>query len=273
MPCTVVFYHDAPGETLMITLRDAAGTVVNGSGNALIESAGLRYSATITQAISGWFLAQIFAADGLLYTGSVKTASDGGVYRIDDPAATIQAVPTVPTAGQNAAAVWGALDRTLTGFDASGLVIENVTVDAMSPAALAQLAGTRVINLSVPALSGQQLNAPLVRGDTYSAAVGSAIEFSRSDFPDLPDGTTAILTARKCDAETPTSFEISGTEASIPVRAGAKVVRFEPNAEQTRLWDPGKYEFDVQLTWPDGKTRTFVGPNVFLRVLSDVTAV
>lgn len=279
---TIIFYHDEPGETLSLLLRDAAGAVVNGEGDELTEGSGLRYAASVAESLSGWYVAQIFEGDGnLLYTGNVKVANDGGMYQIDDPQAGI---PSIPTAGQNATAVWAAEDRSLTEFDFESEVdpaalsaalqealAEGVDVRSFLTSALSQLAGTRVIYANVPALNGQQLSAPLVRGDSYSAAIGSAIEFSRSDFPDLPEGTTAVLTARKGEAETPVSFTISGTEASIPVRTGAKVVRFEPTAAQTVLWEPGKYEFDVQLTWPDGKTRTFVGPNVFLRVLADVS--
>jgi len=221
---------------------------VNGDGDSFTESAGLRYSAAVEENLSGWYIAQVFESGGdLLYTGSVKVASDNGSYLIDDPQATIASI------------------------DVGDITVSDVEVASFSSSALTQLAGTRVINVSVPTLNGGQLSAPLIRGDTYSAALDSALEFSRNDFPDLPEGTTAQLTARKCEGVEPTSFTISGTEASIPVRSGTKVVRFEPTGSQTALWEPGKYEFDVQVTWPDGRKRTFVGPNVYLRVLADVT--
>lgn len=246
MPCTVVFYHDAPAETLMITLRDAAGTVVNGSGNTLIESAGLRYSATITQVISGWFIAQIFDADGLLYTGNVKTASDGGVYRIDDPAATIAVIGDVS--------------------------FNELSVSGFSSAALQQLAGMRQIQITAPTLAGQNLSQSLVRGDNYTSAYNAALEFSRSDFPDLPAGARCELNARSVEGDVPFQFQIRDSAASIPIATGTKVVRFEPTSSQTAQWEPGKYEFDVTVTFPDGERRTFVGPQVYLRVLERIVA-
>jgi len=282
---TIIFYHDAPNESLSLVLRDADGNVVNGEGDEFAEGTGLRYAASVSEALSGWYIAQIFEADGdLLYTGSVKVEADTGTALIDDPQA---AIPAVPTTAENAAAVWDSEERTLSGFEfpvsvevdpeaiseaLMEAVGEGVAVASFHGSSLSQLAGTRIINVSVPTLSGQQLSAPLIRGDTYSAAIGSALEFSRSDFPDLPADATATLTARKTEGESPASFTVSGTESSIPVRTGAKVVRFEPTAVQTALWEPGKYEFDVQITWPDGRVRTFVGPNVFLNVLADVTA-
>jgi len=288
MSCTVVFYHDATGESLTLTLRNNAGAIVNSGGTSLTESAGLRYTASVSQALAGWYVAQIYDAnDDVIYTGSVKVANDSGIYRIDDPAAEIPAAG--PTANAIASAIWSADQRTLTKFgfnvtaevnpeqlsDAIGAAMGDgvsVEVASFTPAALAQIAVTRTIHADMPTLGQQLLPQPFIQGDTYSLALNSAIEFSRSDFPDLPEGMNAKLSAVKRESGQETRFEISGDQASVPARTGTKIVRFEPTAEQTRLWEPGKYEFDVQLTWPNGSTRTFVGPNVFLRVLADVSA-
>jgi len=308
MPCTIIFYHDTPGESLTLTLRNHAGEIVNSGETSFTEDTGLRYVSEIAQSLDGWYVAQIYDADSdLIYTGSVKVADDDGAYLIDDPQDMMVTVPTVSeireeidsnstklanldatvssrlapsTAGRSLSVnADGSIDATAvidseSLSQAIGEAISDgiaVVVSSFQSSALAQLAGTRVINVAIPALSGQQLSHPLIQGDSYSAALNSAIEFSRSDFPDLPEGVSAKLSAVKREAGQETRFEISGDQASVPVRAGAKVVRFEPTAEQTRLWEPGKYEFDVQLTWPDGNTRTFVGPNVFLRVLAEVT--
>ncbi|WP_437230379.1 hypothetical protein SH661x_001937 [Planctomicrobium sp. SH661] len=245
MSCTVVFYHDVSGETLSLRLLDAAGEMVNGEApDSLTEpdsdAKPFRYEASVAEDLSGWFTAQIFDEDeDLLYTGRVKVADDEGSYLIDDPSRS----------------------------DASQ---SELAVGSLSTTALQQLAGTRAIHIAVPALLGRTLTDPLIQGDTYSAELDSAIEFSRSDFPDIAEESTCRLIARKQDCSDVVTFTISGEQASIPVRTGAKVCRFEPTAEQTREWEPGKYEFNVDVIWPDGKTRTFVGPNVFLRVIGDV---
>lgn len=244
MGCTIVFYHDRPEESLTLRLSDQAGAAIG--PDTLVETdpseKPLRYEATVSESLAGWYTAQVFDHIGLLYTGRVKVANDDGIYLIGDPAATVA--------------------------DLGDIVIDDVNVKGFTSPALQQLAGTRIININVPALRGSSLTDPLIQGDTYSAALGSAIEFSRSDFPDLPVDATAKLTARKTHGETEASFSIDG---SLVVRTGAKVVRFEATAAESRLWKPGTYEFDVSITWTDGATRTFVGPRLTLQVIADVT--
>ncbi|HWL07811.1 MAG TPA: hypothetical protein VNQ76_05385 [Planctomicrobium sp.] len=246
----VIFYHDRPGEELTLRLSHSSGTISNGDQPApLVEadpgSHPLRYTATITEPLTGWFTAQVIDSQGILYTGRVKVANDSGAYLIDDPADTVA--------------------------NLGDIVIEDVTVSQLSSSAVAQLARTRQINITIPTLVGRNLSDPLIRGDSYTTALEAAIEFSRSDFPDIPDGSTATLTARTLESGSVESFSISGDQSSIPVRTGTKVVRFEPLSSQTRLWEPGQYEFDVEISFPGGERRTFIGPGVFLRVLDDVT--
>jgi hypothetical protein len=119
----------------------------------------------------------------------------------------------------------------------------------------------------MPALIGRELSDPIVQGDSYLSAHGRALSFSREDFPDIPDGSGVVLTARHVDLPE-TSFTMAG---SVSVPTGVKVVTFEPASDETRDYVPGKYEFDVEVRFPDGNAATFVGPNVFLRVLADVS--
>lgn len=215
-----------------------------------------------------------------------------------------------PSAGTISHSVWSASTRTLTGIeidpatftDSISTAVETVLSDAaltagdveqlryqlgldgaatppvsatpqlsltLSTAALQQLVATKQIRISLPTLMGNELSQPLVQGDNYSAALGSAIEFSRSDFPDLPTGTTCRLAAQGSDCLTPGSFELTGT---IVTASETKVLRFEATSAQSSLWTPGRYEFQVDVTFPGGEVRSFVGPNALLRVLAKLEA-
>ncbi len=244
----IIFYHDRSQDDLTLRLSNSSGVMVNGTeADSLAETdptgKPLRFEANVSESLNGWYTAQVYDARRLLYTGRVRITGNDS-YLIDDPAATVA--------------------------DLGDVTLENVTVESLSPTALQQLAGKRQINITIPTLLGKHLTDPLIQGDSYTADLGSAIEFARSDFPNVPSDATATLTARKQDNGEAVTFTISGDQSSIPVKTGTKVVRFEPTSEQTRLWSPGKYEFDVEITFPNGEKRTFIGPGVYLRVLADV---
>jgi hypothetical protein len=139
----------------------------------------------------------------------------------------------------------------------------------LSTASLQQLLALKQIRVSVPTLIGNELNQPLVQGDNYSAALGSAIEFSRTDFPDIPSESTCRLIAQERDCPAPSSFVIDGT---VAVASETKVLRFEATSAESMLWKPGRYEFQVDVTFPTGEVRSFVGPNAQLRVLARLDA-
>jgi|GEM_PF-2207735 len=250
MACVVAFYHDRQGEELSLRLSDLSGIVVNGDELDLLAEVNpleqpFRYEATVSENLQGWLTAQIFDALGLVYTGQVKVTSDGGTFLIDDPAAAVAVLGDVQ--------------------------VQDVTVGALSNTAIQQMAATRQIHIGIPTLCERHLTAPLIRGDSYTVELNSAIEFARSDFPDLPVGAAATLTARRTEGLPPSTFSLTGSHASIPVRTGTKVVRFEAPSSQTAQWLPGRYEFDVEIQFPNGEQRTFVGPGVFLQVIADLT--
>jgi len=275
MSCTVVFYHDTPGESLTLTLRNNAGAIVNSGGTSFTEGSGLRYTASVSQALAGWYIAQIYDADDdVIYTGSVKVANDSGSYRIDDPQAGIP--PAAPSASVIATAVWEATERTLTEFDFPVDVAidpellqdalqdafgDGVDVRSFSTPALAQLAGKTIV-VSYTAIVNNQLQPPIVRGDTYSAAIGNPIDLSHSDWPDLPDGTAIKLKASQ--KRTGQAFDVDG---SVIVGTGAKVIRFEMTSAQTSGFMAGVYNFEIIATIPSAKPVHLVGPETTLRVL------
>lgn len=244
MACTIVFYHDRSAELLTLRLSNAAGVMVNGTTpDELTESdptdQPLRYTALISEQLEGWLTVQIFDSAGLLYTGRVKVADDDGIYLIDDPAASVA--------------------------DIGEITVSDVTVAHFSSSALAQLAG-RTIVVSYTALIDNQLRPPIVRGDTYSAAVGNPIDLSNSDWPDLPDGTTIQLQAKQ--QRTGIGFQIDG---SVVVATGAKVIRFQMTSEQTATFKAGTYTFGIVATIPNAKPVHLVLPEATLRVLNGIS--
>lgn len=155
---------------------------------------------------------------------------------------------------------------------AKASAVASTEVSSLSSAALAQLAGTRTINLSSPAIVGGKRT--LIRGDSYLAEHDRAIQFSRSDFPDLPgDGYTVKLTAKHEDGESP-DIDLTG---EIVVATGMKVVSFDVDSSDSADWIPGVYRYDVQIEFPDGNVATFAGPiapdekPLTLRVIEGVT--
>jgi hypothetical protein len=253
MASTIVFYHDQSNATLLLRLNNLAGEMVNGTdADVLLEGdpigKPLRYEATVDESLAGQrLIAQVSDETGPISTGIVTITAEEGSFVIDD-LAQLRDLAT--------------LEVTLPETFTVGTEVQSFSADA-----LAQLAGTRQIQVAIPTLSGRTLTAPLIQGDSYLAERGRAIEFSRVDFPDIPAGSQARLGARLLDDET-VSFSISG---EIAVASGVKVLRFEPTTLQTRAWVPGKYQFDVDVVFPDGNVATFVGPDVFLRVLADIS--
>jgi len=271
MSCTVVFYHDTPGESLTLILRDAAGAIANSGGTSLAEGAGLRYAASVSQALAGWYLAQIYDADDdIIYTGSVKVANDSGVYRIDDPAAEIPAAG--PTANAIASAIWSAGQRTLTKFDfnvtaevnpeeLSGAIGEamgdgiSVAVASFTPAALAQLVGQRkIVVFDCGVVIGNRLK--ILQRDAYLDSLGSALKFSRIDFPDLTDGDSAYFCAALLPDSAVPPIEFEG---EIVQPTDVKLLRFERTSAQTARWTPGHYRARVEVRFASGDIREFTG--------------
>jgi hypothetical protein len=249
MSSYAIFYHDRPGaEDLTLRLTTAAGVIVNGTPATLFEvdaeTKPLRYRATISENLVGQTLrAEVLDSIGLLYRGWIEiTAASAEDEILESPPVEC------PGSGEGGG---GTGDGTVTSF---------------SVTALAQLAGTRQINVSVPTLIGRELSTPLVQGDAYLTEQNAAIEFSRADWSPLPEGCTVQLQAKSFDGQ-PATITLEGT---LPVSSGAIVARFEPDSEVTAGWQPGKYEFQVLITFPDGNVRSFVGPAVFLRVIPPV---
>ncbi|WP_437205738.1 hypothetical protein [Planctomicrobium sp. SH664] len=237
MSHSIGFWHFRTGEELTLELYPVTGGgIANGVGGAALTepdptaSPGF-YQAEVEETLHGNYHVRVRLNAQPIYAGLVYLTTEVGM-------AVIDAAPVPP-----------------------------MTVSAFESSALTQLAARRNITIAVPTLAGQSLSAPLIQGDSYLAEHGRAIEFSRSDFPDLSGDEQVTLTASSVDTPAVT-FTLEG---SIAVATGAKVLRFEPTSIQTRLYPAGRYEFDVEVEFADGNRATFVGPNVFLRVLADVT--
>lgn len=243
MGCIIGYWHVASGIaglSLQIYGSHPGGIVNGAGGDALAEPNAVTrpayYQASVAETIaSGVYRARILKAGIVQYDGKVRI-SGTGTYDIDDG-----------TEGTTS----------------------SQEVTSFSEEALAQLASQGPITITVPTLAGNHLSAPLVRGDSYLDDHERAIVFSRSDFPDLQGTEIVRLTARNV-RDASNTFSITG---SIAVASGTKVLKFEPTSAQTAGWTPGKYEFDVEVEFADGNVATFVGPDVYLRVLNDVTEV
>ena len=237
----IAYWHFRTGESLTLKLYPlTSGGVANGvTGDALAEPDAVNrpgyYVATVTESLTGLYMARILRADAVVAMGLLNLEGTG-TYILGNGLNSLAGLPVT-----------------------------------LSSAGLAQLAASATITLSVPTLQNGHLSLSLIRGDSYLAEHGRAIEFSRETFPDLDGEEEVTLTARMLDApdsEEPPTFTLSG---SIVVAEGVKVVRFEPTSAQSSAWTPGRYEFDVEIEFADGNTATFVGPNATLRVLADVT--
>ncbi|SFH85751.1 hypothetical protein [Planctomicrobium piriforme] len=232
---TIGFWHYRSGDALTIELYPLTGGAILNTvgGDSLVEQDAVTtpgyYSAEL-ELDQGRYRARIFRTSGLVY--------DGVVVVTETDVAVVQLATTNP-----------------------------VQVESLSNAALAQLTGGRSVTVTVPTLCERELSQPLIRGDSYLAAHNRALDFARSDFPDLGDDCVVTLTARHT-GEPDVQFQVIG---SVVTGTGTKVVRCEITSEQSRTFVPGKYEFDIEVLFPDGNAATFVGPGVWLRVLADLT--
>ena len=237
---TIAYWHFQAGDTLTLELYPLlSGGIANGAeGDAFTEPDGTRpgwYVATVAEDLTGLHLAKVLLDDVVLDMAIVDVTPTG-TFLFGDPRNVLDGLPVT-----------------------------------FASAGLAQLSGTKAINVTVPALVGNQLSAPLVRGDCYLHSHGRSIQFSREDFPDLAGDETVTLTAKMLDAPDPDDPPTITLTGSIAVAEGTKVIRFEPTSTQTASWTPGRYEFDVQVAFDGDNSATFVGPNCRLRVLGDLS--
>ncbi|WP_437185804.1 hypothetical protein SH668x_002922 [Planctomicrobium sp. SH668] len=236
MPTSIGFWHFTSDDPLNLSLHPVQGGPLQIEATVELieensESVPGYYSATLATSIQGPLRARVLRDDVLIYDGFLS-----------------------PTGTANSFIITSEFPR-------------NLEVSSFSPAALGQLASQRILTVSAPMMIGKTLSTPLIRGDSYLAEHGRALEFSRSDFPDLPADSQVRLSAKNVD-QPGVSFQLAGTILS---GIETKVVRFQPTSAQSATWIPGKYRFDIQVTFPDGNSATFEGPNSFLHVIPDVT--
>lgn len=131
-----------------------------------------------------------------------------------------------------------------------------------------ELASTKHVHTAIPALEGNALNAPIVRGASYLEEHSRQIPFSRNDWEDIPDGSSVILTASGQKNGEVIEFECEGTITSPT--GDTKAIQFTPDSAETGDWEPGCYTFQVDIIYPDGNTAPFVGPGCFLEVIDRV---
>lgn len=231
-------------------LRSILGVLLTETAGGYLAGA---FSKVYDVALAALNINQVASEDDLQQALTDLDSLDTQIGDLTDDVANVQTDLTSALAALAAlaAGVWAAATRTITGFTA---------------AALAQLAGTRVINLSIPTLGGNQLSAPIIRGDSYSADQDRQIAFSRADFPDIPDGSTVTLMARQLQGSSGFSWE-----GSIETSSGTKVVQFAPTAAETADLVKGRYEFEVRVSFPTGDVASFVGPRAYLEVWDDVS--
>lgn len=234
MACDIGFWHHSSGITgLSVAIYGlSSGGIVNGAG--------------------GDALAEAQASTRPRFYSASMTEAASGIYKA--------------LVLQGGVVVYDGLVRLQAG---QMCVIDAGTetrVAELLPDALAQLTDATPVSITWPTLLDQHLSTPLVRGDCYLHAHGRALTFSRSDFPDLTGLEQVTLTARNL-SDPSLTFSLTG---EVAVTTGVKVLRIEATSAQTLEWSPGKYEFDVEVRFPDDNAATFVGPNVFLRVLEDV---
>lgn len=128
-----------------------------------------------------------------------------------------------------------------------------------------RLASTKQIVFAVPALAGSELNTALVQGSSYLD--DRALTLTNQSIESVPDETTVELRAWGSGPNsTARAFSIAGEIVSQnPVS-----IAFEITSEQSAEWQPGRYEWQVDLVLPDGNTIPFLGPKIFLEVAKAV---
>jgi hypothetical protein len=147
-------------------------------------------------------------------------------------------LPTVPTAAANAEAARASIERT-------GGVLAGVATKA-------NLITAGQVTIESP-LSGDGLHLTLVRGDTYSATIGRAIEFTDESlaWPDLTGATITFTVRRK---RTPEDVQITATgTASRASEADPWVVSLDLTAAATAAMAVGSksHVFDLRATLDD----------------------
>lgn len=107
MAATPVEFVAPPGMTLTLYLYPyGSDTLANAGGDAATEATnrdGL-YSATVTEAISGWHTAHIYESAALVAVGAVYMEDDTAIKRVHDPADRIYPVEdgAIPAAHSDA---------------------------------------------------------------------------------------------------------------------------------------------------------------------------
>ncbi len=173
---------------------------------------------------------------------------DSTVYRF-----TTNALEQGPSgSGATAQQVWEYATRTLTSAGAGGATAQEVweyatrtltsgggTVDiaALAAAIVAALSGSLTVTTPV-SVDGTSIE--LVQGDDYFAADGRALEWTRSDWPDLT-GATITLNVQTASG----IVTIAGT-APVVGAGVEQTVRAEMTAAETASLDIGFNDFDVK---------------------------
>lgn len=131
------------------------------------------------------------------------------------------------------------------------------------------LAKSKRISLDGPALIGQQLKPDLVAGASYLATHGRALRFSNTSSMTPPAGTTAVLRAI---GHSPAARQFSLTGILLERTDPTKIVQFEASSQQSAQWQPGTYQFQIDLVFPGTPQQTapFLGPGSLLNVLQPV---
>lgn len=105
--------------------------------------------------------------------------------------------------------------------------------------------GTGRLSTVSPVAVGGRLS--LFRGDTYSDAIGRALEWSDDGQAAWPDLTGATITLEANDGDMVVVGSVVGDPAGTPKR-----VRAEPTADDTNGLQPGVYDYRVVATFAGG---------------------
>lgn len=273
MSSTIKFHGKAAGvTTYTVVLKPLAGGAKVSGAAAAVESVVTgedgQYSVTFTATLAvGFYLAEIYKNGVLAGRGTLQVTGDGtGTYWIGAYAAnTDVASSSLETAISNAHDAIEEADNHLTEQDIAlqdlqeDIAASEANADTrrdeiiarvdegveISDAGLAQLAAKTVINITQISLDGNRLSQPLVRGNSYLEANGTAISLSQDHWPDLDNANSVVLNAKQRTNKIPAKFTLTG---SVVTPTGTPVIRFELTTPQTLVLVVGAYDFEIVVT-------------------------